>query len=624
MYESMRQDATVGFLKCALHPGLYNTPPPSVDLRSDFSKDGTVIGNFVIPSNALVNEMVPYTSGMILWLCNNGIYSVYRQHFVPPGTVSTVGSGTNSQANGLVGPQLDIGMGTFGAPEYAPNQYGIISSLTYGAQLALPVSSGFSVGDQISVNFDPLMTQVAYSRLYAGAIRAVSASTSISTGTVLTGTFTAASVEDTRGVSQDSNGDAFSIGTLTESSETSKDYVAQVPNNQGVAVLLGDDVPIGYTNPLQDQTVIADGQCGVYYNPAQVEIDVNTAAGASNWASTYSVQFSANFISPWNIQATTSAHGVVATVNNIQTFPIGETDALKIKMVVPAAIIQNSPSPTGQVVWRIVALATHIFATVDMTGTIHYACFTEERTLRVGNGLDMWTDGVNIHPHAVTGYTATPPFFTSRVPGTSPQPFQTATEGYGQTVEFDPIQFRQSYTIQGKYLGSYICIAVGASAFQDQIIPALPTVDQGVWIAVGVPFFYVTASGVNLPGRVGPARIIRWDNMGQGMQLAVSGKLWVQSIPTSKLAPFVKQNIMSKSRWCDEAATTLLAALCSGPGPFRRVWVDAEYRRFIEVDLPDMDLAKIASYAVNNDAALSALLDVAPQQFSGSRRGRDE
>ena len=632
MFEAMRQEATVSFIKCALHPGLYDTAPPSTDLRSDFSKDGTVIGNFIIPTTALVNEMVPYNTGMILWLCNNGLYSCYRQHFVPIGTQSAVGTGTNSQNQGLLGPQLDLG------PNHgAPNNWGIISYVQYNAQLALPVSTTIgpnSPNDQISVSFSQTQTfqnlqnsnepvsgsQLAFSRMYAGAITAISASTSISSGTVLTGTFTAASIEDTRGVSQDSNNNAFSVATMSQASETSKDYVTQVVNNQGVTVLLGDDVPTGFTNPVQDQAVVVDGQCAVYNGLSYLymsEVDVNTSAEpnyGTPWTSNFSVQFEAIWVTPWNTQVGTSAIGFSNTVYTLQTFPIGETETLRIKMVIPTAIVcQGATDTQNGTTGQIFALATHIFATVDMTGTIQYSCFTEKKVLRSGNGLDYLGDGVTV---------STAPFFGPRPTGTgSSNPIQapTNTEVYGSTAEFDSLQFRQPYTAQGKYIGTYIALAAGPSAAPSN---TAPSANSGYWFAIGIPTFYVTAASTNLPGRVGPARIIRWDNMGQGMQLAISGKLKAQVIPTSQLAPYIKASIMGKKRWCDESATTLLAALCSGEGPFRRVWNNSDYIRFTTDVVPRLDLPGLAGYASNNDAALSALLDIAPEQLG--RRQREE
>lgn len=637
MFESMRQEATIGFLQSALHPGIYNTPPPSVDLRSDFSKDGTVTGNFLIPSTALVNEMVPYVTGMLLWLCNNGLYTIVRQHFVPPGTVSQVGSGTNSQNQGLLGPQLD-----YGPNHSAPDNWGIILLIQYNTLLALPVSSTIgsnSPNDQVSVNFSQI-GQLAYTRLYSGYITAISASTSIG-NTALTGTFTAASIEDTRGIpniipsTAASLSDTFSVAALTQASETSKDYVSLVPSDQGVTVLLGDDVPVGYTNPQQDQTVVADGQVAVYngVNLGMYEIDVNTAAEpnyGTPWTSAFSCQFEAIWVTPWGTQVQPRAIGFSATTFILQTFPIGETEALQIKMVVPTSIVIQSLGAQGATTGQIFAVATHIYATVDMTGTIQYSCFTEKKLLRGGNGFDQYSDGVTPQPNLVPPPSGNgPPFFGPRPTGTgSSNPIQapTATQVYGSTAEFDALQFRQSYTAQGKYLGTYIAIAGGPSSAPTNVTGSgSPSDNSGYWFAVGVPTFYITAASTNLPGRVGPARIIRWDNLSQGMQLSISGKLWAQAIPTNQLAPYIKASIMGKRRWCDEAATTLLAALCSGPGPFRRVWNHKEYVRFANDVVPKLDLGTLVSYSANNDAALSALLDIAPDQVSTTgRRAREE
>lgn len=623
-----RQNATLDFIRSALDPSRYNTPPPSVDMRGDFVKDGTIILNAIIPTGAQINEMVPANTGMLLWLVDNGLFSCYREHFVIPGTVSTVGSGTNSQNQGLIGPQLDL------APcVKSPDRYGIIASLTYVSQLALPVSSNYSATDQVSVSVSNL-SQLSYTRMFSGVLTAVSASTSIG-NTALTGTFAAISIEDTRGISQDAQGNAFSVATTTQASETSKDYVMQVPSDVGVAVVIGDDVPLKFTNPQQDQSVIADGQCAVYNTALQPynvsEVDFNTTncgpsggpwgvvpPGPEGWPPPsfiggWSVQFFAYFVTPWNITAQTRAtsSGVV----NIQTFPIGETEVLKIKIVVPASQVQNNCGTQTATDSVIMAIATHIFATCDTAGTIWYSCFTEQKPLQMGGTYQQYMDGVKEVPQNAQTYDATPPFFTARTTGNQSG---GAYQGYGHTAEFNPIEFRQSFTTQGKYLGSYIAIAGGPSA---QTFPySDDDNDQGYWFAVGPATFYVTCSGINVPGRVGPARIIRWDNLSSGMQLAVSGKFWVQAVPSALLAPYVKAAIMGKNRACSDSALQLLAALCSGQGQIKRVWTLKEYNRYINEDLPKLDLAVLTRMAENDDNLVSAMIDA--NLFQAMRRAR--
>jgi hypothetical protein len=277
------------------------------------------------------------------------------------------------------------------------------------------------------------------------------------------------------------------------------------------------------------------------------------------------------------------------------TQPIAETGCLRFKVTVPMAVIQAgtgtlTPGPVTALTVEMGIIACHIFASCDTQGSIWYSCFNEKRPLRNGNTIMQWSDGVNTDwPAAPTG----PPFLT-----------QDGNIQYGVVAEFDPRTYSLGFTATGKYIGTYFSFYGGPTSFN-----AATDVyaNLGFWMAIGSPLFSISASDINVEGNTGPARIIRWDNLAPGMQVAVSGKMWIQSIPTNNIAPYVKAAIQGRNRWVDEDALSLISALLSGPGPMRRVWELPEYKKYIANDVDKIDVKFIAEMARRDDGVASAL-----------------
>ena len=247
-----RVEGALSFLKTTFNPIVYNAAPPcEVDARSDILKDVTVQGQFTLPSSTPIGEGIPFSSGMVLWLLKRGFASIYRMAFVPTGAVSNV---SFAGANGLVSADLNItassdnttqpGQGTTAA-----DGYGIISTITYVQELAIPVGSNNLDG---TITVTPAIDfNIVRGRVYAGVLSSYSSSVSIG-NTTLAGTFTASSLSDTRFVAQSPTG-AFSITNLVQSSETTKDAVIQVPSDQGVNALVGPDVQDDLRCPLKNK-----------------------------------------------------------------------------------------------------------------------------------------------------------------------------------------------------------------------------------------------------------------------------------------------------------------------------------------------------------------------------------
>jgi hypothetical protein len=91
------------------------------------------------------------------------------------------------------------------------------------------------------------------------------------------------------------------------------------------------------------------------------------------------------------------------------------------------------------------------------------------------------------------------------------------------------------------------------------------------------------------------------------MQINIAGKLWMQAIPTATLAPYVKKQIMMQNRWCSDSAIRLVTALCEGPEtPIRKVWKLQQYKKYVEDNIPRLDIAEIEKMAMKNEHIFAA------------------
>ena len=240
--------ATLAFIKSTIAPELYHVPPPTIEPRGQIVKDVTINGQFQMPSGALINEQVPNNSGIVLWLCNRGITSIYRMNIVPVGTTAgpllpTPPGGTSYISRGLNGFPLDFTANQ--SPSTAVQS--AFGSITFVQQLALPVYNNGT--DTIQIKPD-IPTEVAFTRLFAGFVSCISGTTSIG-NFALTGNLSVASIEDTRDIAQTSTAGAFAVTTIMQSAETNKEGVFQVSVDSGVLALLANDIPYDFTTQMR-------------------------------------------------------------------------------------------------------------------------------------------------------------------------------------------------------------------------------------------------------------------------------------------------------------------------------------------------------------------------------------
>lgn len=579
-----RAKSVVDCIKAMLCPDRYNTPSASsTEHRADILKDLPIQATFqTITPTALGNgsggtvtwnENVPSSSGMILWQVCRGLFSMYRMHFVTANTTTycntAIGSGlANSPNLTLAQASPHLPFTTFALAGGGTNlpAYGNLSSITYTSQLALPVLPVLGTTNSDIITFDAnIPNEIGFTRLYAGQISIDSATVSIG-NTTLAGTFSAASVADTRDIAQVLTA-AYPVANIASSSETGKDYLYQVPVNQGVSAVMGADVQNDYVNPSQDNVVIDNGNYAVFNTSLNAYSSVAFYV-PDTWANPYfggvasAFKFSSYalaqiWVSPWNCTVGTNITfpSQAATVLNLSGAagpgPIAETGCLKFK-VRSQGFFANGGNVDAVTLMEHGCLATHVFAGVALSGQIYYTTYIEKRSLIVGQANSMPT----MANPASTGQLT------------------------GQTADFDPSFFRQGMLIDGKYIGTFLQFYV------------TPLVSSATGNYTQTPFFfppptiYICAPDIDVAGEIGPVRILRWDNISTGATAAtsatinLSGKLWCQGIPTAALAPYVKGGVMARLRLVPPEALELAMRLFNSSSPCCRIWNKVEYERF--------------------------------------------
>ena len=200
-----KAEASMQFLRTTYNPIVYNAAPPvTTSTRSSMIKDATIQCQFIIASNTLVGELIPVSTGMILWMMKFGIDCIYRMAFIPINAVSTYSSTT-----GLIGAVFNTSATTYTAAGATGGALaagladvnGILNTITYNQELAIPVGVATNGTSNIISVSTGTLNDIEFTRVYAGIVEAYSSTVSIG-NTTLAGTFTAASIADTRDICQ--------------------------------------------------------------------------------------------------------------------------------------------------------------------------------------------------------------------------------------------------------------------------------------------------------------------------------------------------------------------------------------------------------------------------------------
>jgi len=434
------------------------------------------------------------------------------------------------------------------------------TSITYGSQLALPYSSSgqhqFEFAPNIAANY-------TFVRAYAGKIAAYS--TGQSAGTQLVkGTFSAAAVTDTRDIARSADPlvkTTFGDLNIRAASTTTRDYVANVPTSVGVVALQACDISKDFTPPERAAQMRLNGE-----HRAITAFNTVTNNTSINWGNDAPVAMGVRhalfggWVTPWDI--TLGAPPVVPPYYepHLQTPPINECGDLTFDVQ-----FQGFMNSISVAACKIECDADYVFATCNESGSVNYTVITAH-----SQGVPC-ASPANVPPpgnqNGLAGYT-----------------FRTTCPGFGEGM-----------TNRGKFIGA--CVTVYASTLYSQLGVGAPltfTFTTPIKIEVGAPT-------IDLEGELGPARILRWDDVTAAQQVTFEGKLRTQAVANAALQPFVKGGVGSgQLEMADWNAFQFLQTLYNSNNSFfRRVYALQNYINLTENErnqdsVTNRELAQIA------------------------------
>ena len=553
----------LAFLIGTLDPVGQQVAPPNLGDQSSFSKAITGTGLFPVGNDlALIGEQVPTQSGMMLWLPQRGVLSMYHMGFVPQGsTVLTAGGGISTR--GLYGGPWNL-QGTAATKT--------VASLTYIGTLAIPYSH---TGKDSQVTLAPsLAGDFSSTKAYSGILTVTMDAVGIG-ATALTGEISAAAISDTRNVSQINTAGvigSYSVVDLGQQAVTQQDSLRLESAMDGAVALVGSDFAKIFTNPDSDRVFNRQGAFQQYTYPA---VTIPNYAFFASWPAV-DVNRTTNiptvlfhqWITPWQIQLAAPA-GQPAITQNI-VGPIDEAGTLDI--AVHFGMNFNNPStPAPHLVYgdmfHVIVTATHVFGACSSDGSISYTELSQQ-----GPILELVT-----------------------APPSAALVFQ-----YDDTFNGTE-QRRVSMAATGKYLGTYLAAIV---TIKSQVDPGNGAIITG--FNVNAISTSVLAPTINSPGACGPARVIRWDSVTAGQLVKASALLNVQVVPQGAIAPYTQQAAATIDQIGNVNIIPWIQRLYNGSHGLRRILTKTHYDDFLRNILPQLSAEKIAGWAQRDDSLATA------------------
>jgi len=532
-----------------------------------------------IPGDNL--EHVPFSSGMVLWLTQDGLNSIYHMGFVPAGALVEVAGGgpADTALRGMTT------VGTF----YGPNWNGAGFSgfdfnangwhIDYTAEVALPrsgVGNTIKLSPELDKNFSRVKT-------LAGSFTVQGSTVSIGV-LALDGQLAGGAIADTRDIAQNkANGvpTSYSVSDLKTGSVTVKDGVSQVSLQDGIVMLVGPDLPNKFSAPRQTLTDTIEAEFFVLdstikFNPLPIG-DIGVPDHAKPAETLFQL-----YITPWkqNVWVATAnqAPSVVPEYyTRVDVDPIGETGVLDIKVEVKLGCYFN-PNGPPDVEWRInnefaVSVnAMHIFERIGADGAVYRSVFSER-------------------------YTETRSLAWMRSAALS------RTVGKSSAIEctFEPRRFRTSFTEQGKYMGSNIYASV-----QFNQVGAGFDVGSRFAVTCQAPIISISARNDDKEGRVGMAHIIRYDNASPTQQITMRGNIKTLAIPRGQVAAFVQAAIAAASSASDSDVLNFALQLWNSDNTsFARIYRLQDYNKDVLGLVQDLTPALLEALASRSKSGLN-------------------
>lgn len=579
---SVRSYDNISFIQQTIAPNDNDTRPPPFLHPSALFKQVTLNLSFQTvapPANPLTPDL---STGLILFFPKDGVGSISHMGIVPKGhqvpsaqffqsTLSSDADSTGGASNWIL-PAFQWG--------YTQNP------LTYTRALALPrLETGYTI------SADPdLSEQFSRSRQY-GAWIEINSST-ISTGsTTLNGICSAAVVSDTRDICQNNAGDdCYAVVNMVQAARVTKEYVKNVDIRDGVVTVQGPDIPDDYSAPNAGvvdrvhggwQSLMSDQ---VFQNP----FVPNNSGGALS--DTGRALFMA-FISPWGVQCNEQNNGAGYPANGFHPGPTVAIPAIDEFGIVDVSIdtvarIPSYDTATGStdvVTFQLVCEWVFAGITDSKAGTIGYQSIRVSKSV-IGTVADFYTPVINANPL---------PYACSAL--------------WGKQLGGE-LSCASQYYSQGGYrtFGKMVGVRVGIQFFDPSPVTGQvqPLVPQILMFDLSV-----RARQIDVIGKVGPCHIIRYDDVGAGQNIEISGGLNTESVAKSNLAPFVQHSITGANYGADMNIMPLLYALYNSRpdvSPFKCSWARSAWYEFQATTVKQLSISDIEDMGAKSKSIASA------------------
>jgi hypothetical protein len=573
-----RQELNVDVIRTMLDPLSGSTAPANNDggasgfLNAVQFECTFVVAPAPVPFPGLF-EAVPFDTGMILWLPQDGVDSLYHMGFVPAGSFidQPIGAGANAAFKGITmvgnfrGPASVLA--PFAAADLNANGWHIINESTYcvprtGANQAI------SLSPQLDINF-------SRTKLVSGRVEIKSDTIPIG-ATALAGYMSAGVLMDTRDIALNGTGagaTCYSVTDLVTASVTVKDGIKLEPIANGITSIAGPDLCNKYTAPRQ---ILTDTLNAEFFEiPASNPINFvasQNSVGAIPLATEGYLPLFQMFVTPvakdfWVQTQSVASNVRPAEYTRVQTNPIAETGVLDVEVGVNLEIQLNAPADwSTNNVAEILINAIHFFERVDNTGACQYSIFSECISQK----------------RYVSERKTVPQMYTAHL--------QVA-----EMCKFQPRKFRTSFVNDGKYVGTHVFASVGW-AYIGAGVGNVFTGNVTYWQTA--PTVIVTARNDDKEGRVGVAHIIRYDNVAAGQNLTIRGQAQVMCVAQGNLAPFVHKSISATSVAADTDVMNYATMLWNGDSPyFRRNYPSNYYNdEILRIVVPNLSPQWLDSY----------------------------
>ena len=525
-----REEGALEFLQTVLSPSDFNQPPPNIYNQPCFTKNVSVSGNWLIGT---ATGTIKDNSGLLIWSVCDGVadiqrYGILRDETNVSLTVLSDASSIGIAQGGPIIPTLD--------------------GLT-GLELAVPVLGSIEIAPDLGQQF-------SVCRTYAGRLSLISDAVPIG-NTALTGRFAAGSISDMRDLIP-VNQAVFSETDLVQQSITGKDGIKGVKVDQGIVTLLGPDLNPAFSAPDRNTTI--------YAGHSDREVVSTTIQGGQvtgvtllrdNFVSLLQYAFTQPvFFTPYapltvSFLQSGNPYILLAQTAQMSMLPLKGRASLQIQRGAVTMRIGNSAHAYGPFTWGLQTVATHVYLSTDENGSANVS-FGSSATVEQSSAVST-----NV-PSGNTTQQLFPPVSLS-IP---------SEVDAGGTA--------------GLYIGTIVNVKM---QILETTLTGTPQTDIPDFVLAFDKYDIsatITAEDIYDSGKLGPTRVLRWDNVSNGQTIKLDGIILAQCVPEGNLAPFVVPSAQLNPEYMQLNVYPWVSKLFNGTSEFRRNWRGTEYQEFIQ------------------------------------------